>query len=212
MTRVGPAGAPSSTAEGNTAKLWTNESRKARREPRHEQRQEHVAEAPPGPRAVRRRGVLERRVDARHIAQHQEEREGEGGDEERHEHAPVIVRQPHRPVRQVEEHQAAREPALRPEIVEQALRDEHRPERDRQDEQRGEQPLASQQPDPERDRHREQQADDAHRQRELQRGPDRAVLERVGEERDIAREQAAGLRREAQPEPVEERINEAQER
>ena len=75
MTRVGPAGAPSSTAEGNTENVCTKDRQKVMAKPGSSSGRKMCAEALPGIGAERRRGLLERRVDAGDIGQRQQERE-----------------------------------------------------------------------------------------------------------------------------------------
>src|SRR6185312_3751441 len=181
------------------------------RQTRHEQRQEDMAEALPGTGAMRCCGLLERRIDAGDVAERQQKGEREAGDQQRREDAPVVMREAGRGGDQVQQHQGLGEPALRPEIIEQALRYEDRAQRDRQHENGGQQPLPAQQPHPHGDRNGDQQADDGDRNGQRQRGPDGVVLERVGEERRIVGEPAARLRREAEPQAVEERIDEDRE-
>ena len=104
------------------------------------------------------------------------------------------------------------EPALGPEVRQHPLGDQHGAQRDRHDQDRRDQPLvAALDAHPEGDRQRDADVDDRGRQRELQRRPDRRPQVVGREELVVVREPAAFRRRERQPQPVEERIDEQRE-
>ena len=137
------------------------------REPGREERQVDVQELPSGACAERRRSLRQRRVDPGDVGEDQEEGEREFGDDQRQEHAPVIVGEPDRRGGEPAIDQQPVDPALRPEIGQQPLGDQHRSERDRQDEDRGQDALPrAVAPDAESDRQREPDIDEGRRDRE----------------------------------------------
>ena len=84
MTRVGPAGAPSSTAEGNTENACTKDKAEGDREARAASSGRKMwRKRAAGIGAERRRRLLERRVDAGDVGQRQQEGERKAGDHER---------------------------------------------------------------------------------------------------------------------------------
>ena len=173
-----------------------------------QQRHEDVAEAGAGVGPEDGGGLLERRVDAGDVGEGEEEGEGEAGDDEGEEDAPVVVDEADRRVDQAQRDQRAVEPALRAQIVEQPFGHQHGAERHRQDEDGGQQALAAHQADAERHRDGEDEVQHRDRDGEPERGRDRAVEERVGEEALVVGQRPALLGGEREGEAVEERVDE----
>ena len=145
------------------------------------------------------------------VGEDEEEGERELGDDQRKEHAPVIMGEPDRRRGQTALDQQPVHPALRPEIGQQPFGDQHRSQRDRQDEDRGQDALPrAVAPHAEGDRQREPDIDEGRRDREREGRRDRVVEERLREEAEIVGEPAALLRLERQHEAVEERVDEEQ--
>ena len=136
MTRVGPGRrAEQHGGRKHRERLHEGEA-EAHREPRRQQRQIDVAELRQRTGAERRGRARQHRIDAGDVGQGQQERERKARDDERDQHAPVVVRQPDRPVVEVQELQELRQPALRAEVGQHALGDQHGAERDRHHEDR----------------------------------------------------------------------------
>src|SRR4029077_11283542 len=81
--------------------------------------------------AERGRGAREARIDSRDIRKNQQERERKSGNDERDQHARVVVSQSDRSIVEVEELEELREPTLGTEIRQHAFCDQYGPQRDR---------------------------------------------------------------------------------
>ena len=77
MTRVGPAGAPSSTADGNTEKACTKDRQNVIARPGTSSGRKTWRKRCHASGAERRRRLLQRRIDAGDIGQRQQEGERE---------------------------------------------------------------------------------------------------------------------------------------
>jgi hypothetical protein len=181
-------------------------------EARQQQRQDDVPEARTRPRTERRGRLLERGIYAGDVGQREQERERKAVNDEGDEDAPIVVHEAYRSRGETGGEQQAVEPALRPQVVEQPLGNQHRAERDRQHEDRGEQALMAQQAHAHGDRDRHQDVEHGHRQRQPQRRADGLIQERVGEEALIVGEPAdllgTGARLERKKKTIEERVDE----